>query len=53
MHSFGISAPMKILAGDSGFNAEQVAAAANHAIRHAVGGTNSRDVTGEVKCNLA
>ena len=43
MRSFGMSAPMKIVAEHFGFKAEHVAAAAKSTIRRAAGGTNSQD----------
>jgi hypothetical protein len=43
MRSFGMSAPMKIVAEQFGFKAEHVAAAAKATIRRAAGGTGSQD----------
>jgi transketolase len=43
MRSFGMSAPMKIVAEHFGFKAEHVAAAAKSTIRRAAGGTSSQD----------
>lgn len=43
MRSFGMSAPMKIVAGHFGFTAEHVAGAAKSTMRRAVGGTSSHD----------
>jgi transketolase len=43
MRSFGMSAPMKIVAEHFGFKAEHVAAAAKTTMRRVAGGTNSRD----------
>jgi transketolase len=43
MRSFGMSAPMKIVAEHFGFNADHVAAAARSAMRRAAGGTSSED----------
>ena len=42
MRSFGMSAPMKIVAEHFGFKAEHVAAAAKATIRRAAGGTGSQ-----------
>ena len=42
MRSFGMSAPMKIVAEHFGFKAEHVAAAAKSTMRRAAGGTNSQ-----------
>ena len=43
MRSFGMSAPMKIVAEHFGFKAEHVAAAAKSTMRRAAGGTSSQD----------
>jgi transketolase len=43
MRSFGMSAPMKIVAEHFGFNADHVAAAAKATMRRAAGGTRSED----------
>ena len=43
MRSFGMSAPMKIVAEHFGFKAEHVADAAKSTMRHAAGGTSSQD----------
>jgi transketolase len=43
MHSFGMSAPMKIVAEHFGFKAEHVVDAAKSSMRHAAGGTSSQD----------
>ena len=43
MRSFGMSAPMKIVAEHFGFKAEHVADAAKTTIRRAAGGTSSQD----------
>jgi transketolase len=43
MRSFGMSAPMKIVAEHFGFKAEHVAAAAKTAMSRAAGGTSSQD----------
>jgi transketolase len=43
MRSFGMSAPMKIVAEHFGFKAEHVADAAKSTIRRAAGGTSSQD----------
>jgi transketolase len=43
MRSFGMSAPMKIVAEHFGFKAEHVATAAKSTMRRAAGGANSQD----------
>jgi transketolase len=43
MRSFGMSAPMKIVAEHFGFKAEHVVAAAKSTIRRVAGGTSSQD----------
>ena len=43
MHTFGMSAPMKVVIEHFGFEAEHVAAAAKSTIRRAAGGTSSQD----------
>ena len=44
MRSFGMSAPMKIVAEHFGFNADHVVAAAKSAMRRAAGGTTQDDL---------
>jgi len=56
MHSFGMSAPMKIVAEHFGFKAEHVVDAAKSSMRHAAAERARRMISsfiGEVKCNLA
>ncbi len=45
MRSFGMSAPMKIVAEHFGFKAEHVVAAAKSSLRRSAGGTSARDDT--------
>ena len=44
MRSFGMSAPMKIVAEHFGFKAEQVAAAAKSSMRRAAGGMSRKTI---------